>query len=250
MSSSTSLVEDVFNTDWTYQVNEVQKVVTNNEVSEKSLVMDSLKTFADEKINESQSNSFEENGAIVSKPSEPVAVGHSSSISNLEELKKAYSGVVSSDIIDRKLRDKSNISLMFISDEYNLEGEYESEFDILFNGPTSELFSKMVKAMQLDPSSYMLSAVKSSEDAYQSLIDEINVFKPRLIICLGITPSKSLLKINKRLKEIHGKFLEMNVNSENYKVMPLFSPHLLGSAPNMKKIAWEDMQKAMSFLSK
>ena len=245
------------------------KVITpdieHKTVTEKTLILDSLHQFSKEKLEDSKSNSLAvEGGELILKNPKPASEGFinefnldeadlSTLFNNSELSTQAYAETRLSN------KEEKNINVVFVSDSFitNLETKNlktEIEFYTLFNGETAVMFSKMVKAMELSSSQYLLSAVKlkessSSNDYLEYLLREILTLKPKLVVSMGITASEAILHLNKRLKEIHGRFYKIKINDFTTEVMPLFSPNLLSTAVNMKKIAWEDMQKAMVMLT-
>jgi uracil-DNA glycosylase family 4 len=113
----------------------------------------------------------------------------------------------------------------------------------------------MIKAMRLTEVDYYISSLQFSDvEDIDLLFNEIQFFKPELIITLGATASNKILNSNERLKDCHGQISKVSISDETKEVleiavMPLFSPTLLQTAPNMKKTAWKDMQKAMEYLN-
>ena len=70
------------------------------------------------------------------------------------------------------------------------------------------------------------------------LLKQIKIVKPKLIVALGRIAGKTLLKIDKPLKEMRGKI-------HSYNGTPLivtYHPAALLRNPNFKKPAWDDFQ--------
>lgn len=226
-----------------------------SEVTEKTIILDSLHQFGKEQLENKNKESLRvEGGEIVAKKS-------SKDTDNTFEISPvSVDSLVLDEIAQVRLSTKVNqgVKVIFVSDCFleNLDeqkSEVDLEFFTLFEGNTAIMFSNMVKAMKLSSNDFCLSAVKSNSQSLDndyliSLLNEIYNLRPKLIVPMGITASECLLGLNKRLKDIHGKFYTIEINDFTTQVMPLFSPNLLNSAVNMKKIAWEDMQKAMHFL--
>jgi len=151
-----------------------------------------------------------------------------------------------------------SLKVIFISDRLIESPELEDtdldEFLTLFDKATSELFSKMVKAMKLKPEEYLLSAITNEAAGDEKgnfteyALKEIFNFSPKLVITLGVSASHALLDTKDRLQNLHGNFYPLKLNEYETEVMPLFSPSLLRSAPHMKSVTWVDMQKAMEKL--
>lgn len=241
----------IYNVDWFYSSEETEK---EEEVSEKSLILDSFSHTMKERIAAKETKKLEENGAVVSlKAPDFSEIKININKSDLDELKSMTIKELSEDNFYLRYNEKNKIKVMFISDTIFFKDDYEgNEFNTLFSGEITKLFSNMVKAMKLDKKNFFLSGIKLDKDGEKSfkdnLLKEIAFFEPELIITLGVSATHGLLNIKDRLKDIHGQFYDFHINDYKTQIMPLFSPHLLGSAPNMKKIAWEDMQKAMGKL--
>ncbi len=71
------------------------------------------------------------------------------------------------------------------------------------------------------------------------LIKQIEIIKPRAILCLGLSAAKGLLKKRDSLTSMRGKVFEF----ESAKVMVTYHPAALLRNPNWKRPCWEDLQK-------
>jgi uracil-DNA glycosylase family 4 len=243
----------IYGVEWFYGAQLAQK--PKEHVSEKSLVLDSFSQKVKEEMASNNTNKIEKNGAIIEvKGIEPNAKPLEVDSVQLEELRDLAASLTNKSCSELRFDSKSDIRVMFVSDYFMIKEDYEgSEFNSLFEGPISVLFSNMVKAMKIPKENYFLSAIKTHSDDdkgyLETLLKEVDFFRPQLIIALGVSATHGLLNIKTRLKDIHGEFYDLKLNDFQTQLMPIFSPHLLGSAPNMKKIAWVDMQKAMEKLS-
>ena len=74
---------------------------------------------------------------------------------------------------------------------------------------------------------------------------ELRVVKPQIIIALGNTPTKALLKTKKTISQMRGEFHEFL----GMKLMPTFNPAYLLRDPTKKREVWEDMKKVRDFLN-
>lgn len=72
---------------------------------------------------------------------------------------------------------------------------------------------------------------------------QIEIIKPKLILCLGKTAAVGILKMNSSLGNMRGKFFDFESGSRRTKVMVTYHPAALLRNPNWKKPAWEDVQK-------
>ena len=75
----------------------------------------------------------------------------------------------------------------------------------------------------------------------QFLFKQIRTIKPEVIVCLGATAAKSILKTKNSLGSLRGKFHSYSGS----KLMVTYHPAALLRNPHFKKPAWEDMQAVM-----
>jgi len=68
---------------------------------------------------------------------------------------------------------------------------------------------------------------------------QIELIKPKVILCLGLTAAQGLLKKKDSLTSMRGKIFEF----ENIKVMVTYHPAALLRNPNWKRGCWEDVKK-------
>lgn len=145
--------------------------------------------------------------------------------------------------------------LMFIGEG---PGEKEDEQGKPFVGKAGKLLTKMIEAMQLSREQvYIANIVKcrppenrapfkeEAEACIPYLFNQIEVVKPKVIVCLGSVSSQYLLNTKETISRIRGKFVDFN----GIKIMPTFHPAYLLRSPNQKKFAWEDLQKVMELLN-
>lgn len=161
------------------------------------------------------------------------------------------------DSFAQRLSDKQGLQVLFITDE-EFGQEQVSElapqvFLTYFEDKIAQLFYKMTQAMRLEVEKFTITSVSVAGNSDPNrLLSEINLAKPMLIMTLGASAYQALGQSSTRLKDIHGQLIDITLKSNQvesqFKVMPIFSPKLLHTAPNMKKTTWEDMQKAMEYL--
>ncbi len=70
------------------------------------------------------------------------------------------------------------------------------------------------------------------------LLKQIELIKPKLILCLGLVAANALLGKKDSLGKLRGKIFEFN----NIKVMVTYHPAALLRNPNFKKDCWEDVK--------
>ncbi len=76
------------------------------------------------------------------------------------------------------------------------------------------------------------------ESCMPYLIKQIELIKPKLILCLGLVAAGAVLKKKDSLGKMRGKIFEFN----NIKVMVTYHPAALLRNPNFKRGCWEDVQ--------
>lgn len=260
-SSENSLFKG-FSVPWSYRSFEQASLQTlpSQEVasSEKKQIIESLKDYTQEKFDEKPVIKFK--GGEVA-PS--VKGAHSGiSVEDLDELiEKVQAFSKYNPRMDQRYRGKSTseMKVLFVSDTFIDEPSEASdmalkELHLFFDTEVSALFDRMIKAMGLEFSEYLVSALqpqKYEDISYREfLVSEVLFYKPRYIVTLGAKAVNELLGTQNRLKNIHGQFFDLQFTDQNdivsgASLMPLFSPKLLHIAPNMKQTAWKDMQKLM-----
>ena len=134
-------------------------------------------------------------------------------------------------------------------------GEWPSRVDdqegALFSGAEGELLNKMLQAIDLDLDQvYLANLLKCrSPEATPPraeqvraclpfLLSQLETVAPRIICTMGSLAAHTLLKTNKPLVRLRGRF-------HDYKgtpLIPTFHPSYLLKNPEMKKAAWVDLQ--------
>jgi len=76
------------------------------------------------------------------------------------------------------------------------------------------------------------------------ILNLIDIFKPKIILCLGEAPSYQILELKESIIKIRGKWRTFKSNKSNCKssVLSTFSISHLLNRPDLKKYAWEDMK--------
>jgi len=147
-----------------------------------------------------------------------------------------------------------NADLMFVGEG---PGRDEDQTGRPFVGRAGKLLTKIIEAMKLKREDvYIANIVKCRPPKNRApLPDEvatcegflqrqIEVVKPKVIVCLGSTATQNLLKTEVKISSLRGKFVEWH----GTQVMPTYHPAFLLRNPSMKKPLWEDMKKVMKFL--
>jgi uracil-DNA glycosylase family 4 len=72
---------------------------------------------------------------------------------------------------------------------------------------------------------------------------QIELIKPKVILCLGLTAAQGLLKKRDSLTNMRGKVFDFDSDGFITKVMVTYHPAALLRNPNWKRGCWEDVQK-------
>lgn len=140
------------------------------------------------------------------------------------------------------------VSVLFLGDTYSPQ-QYGDEEDML---------AKMIQAMKLGPDEYCRLYYDPDfpeEQYFHAFFQEISLFQPDYVVCMGATITNLLLRKQNRLTKVHGNFypiklVDQNSQSVSFQMIPIFHPEYLKVNPSMKKNTWEDLQKLMKQLGK
>lgn len=121
-----------------------------------------------------------------------------------------------------------------------------------FVGRAGKLLTDILKAIKFERDEvYIANIVKcrppgnrtplpdEMETCIPYLKKQIELIKPKLILCLGLTAAKGLLKKKESLTKLRGNVFEY----EGINVMVTFHPAALLRNPNWKRDCWEDVKK-------
>ncbi|HRI47977.1 MAG: uracil-DNA glycosylase [Ignavibacteriaceae bacterium] len=131
-------------------------------------------------------------------------------------------------------------------------GADEDEQGEPFVGRAGRLLNDILKAINFERSEvYIANVVKCRPPGNRTpttdemdtclpyLKKQIDLIKPSLILCLGLTAALGILKKKDSLTNLRGKVFDF----ENAKVMVTYHPAALLRNPNWKRGCWEDVQK-------
>ena len=131
-------------------------------------------------------------------------------------------------------------------------GAEEDKQGLPFVGRAGKLLTDILKAINFSREEvYITNIVKCRPPGNRTplsdemdtcipyLIKQVEIIKPKAILCLGLTAAKGLLKKRDSLTSMRGKVFEF----ENAKVMVTYHPAALLRNPNWKRPCWEDLQK-------
>lgn len=131
-------------------------------------------------------------------------------------------------------------------------GAEEDKQGLPFVGRAGQLLTDILKAIKFSREEvYIANIVKCRPPGNRTplpdemdtcipyLKKQIELIKPKLILCLGLTAAKGLLRKKESLTSLRGKFFEY----QGIKVMVTFHPAALLRNPNWKRDCWEDVKK-------
>lgn len=138
-------------------------------------------------------------------------------------------------------------------------GENEDNQGRPFVGAAGNLLTKIIEAMGFKRSEvYICNVIKCRPPENRDptpteilacekyLIKQLEIIKPLCIVSLGNHATKTLLKTNQQITNMHGKWFTYH----GIKLMPTFHPANLLYHASQKKFVWEDMQKVMALFGK
>lgn len=265
-------VSDLFPAGWRYADEEIVDRNTQEasssetdapSVTEKTKVLDSFHEFAKGALEKSQSGEIKIPGGEIKKKKGTGEFFQDlkANTASVEELIK-QSSALSSEFGSLKFAAVPNtpVKAMFIAESSSYLSELDKgqqPLEAFYDSNAATLFSKMIGAMKFQSGDYLVTSIKidlgKTKDSFtQNLANEIYNLKPQVVFTLGGGVTQSFLGSGHSLQKSHGQFFERSLEGDNgifnFEIMPLFSPAFLVEAQNSKRIAWEDMQKAMKKL--
>jgi len=149
-----------------------------------------------------------------------------------------------------------NADLMFIGEGPGRDEDLKGE---PFVGRAGQLLTRIIEAMGYKREEvYIANIVKcrppqnrnpapdEAETCIPFLHNQVEIIKPKVIVCLGSIAVQFLLQTEQKISRIRGTWQEWN----GIPIMPTYHPAFLLRNPNMKKPVWEDMQEVMKVLKK
>jgi uracil-DNA glycosylase len=136
-------------------------------------------------------------------------------------------------------------------------GADEDQQGIPFVGRAGKLLTQMIEAMGLQRRDvYICNVVKCRPPENRApepdevatcspyLLRQIDVIRPKVIVCLGAVAAKTLLETTRGISQFRGQWLEWR----GHKLMATYHPAYLLRNPNAKGEVWKDLQKVMAEL--
>ena len=126
-----------------------------------------------------------------------------------------------------------------------------------FQGPTGDLLNRILASIGLNRSNcYLTNIIKyisAGDEITPELMKfftpfvwrELAVVKPKVVLLLGNTPTKSLLNTKQPISKVRGEFHEI----DGLTFMPTFNPAYLLRDPTKKREVWEDIKRVREFLN-
>jgi DNA polymerase len=131
-------------------------------------------------------------------------------------------------------------------------GAEEDKQGLPFVGRAGQLLTDILKAIKFEREEvYIANIIKcrppenrtpspeEMDTCIPYLKKQISLIQPKMILCLGLTAAKGLLRKKESLTALRGKFFDY----EGIKVMVTFHPAALLRNPNWKRDCWEDVKK-------
>ena len=136
-------------------------------------------------------------------------------------------------------------------------GADEDAQGLPFVGRAGKLLTQMIEAMGLQRSNvYICNVVKCRPPGNRQpekdevaacspfLFRQLDVLKPKVIVCLGSTAAQTLLQTSRGISHFRGEWLDFR----GYKMLATYHPAYLLRNPGAKGEVWKDLQKVMAEL--
>jgi uracil-DNA glycosylase family 4 len=136
-------------------------------------------------------------------------------------------------------------------------GADEDAQGLPFVGRAGKLLTQMIEAMGLHRTDvYICNVVKCRppgnrqpendevEKCSPFLFRQLDVLRPKVIVCLGATAAQTLLQTNRSISHFRGQWMDFR----GYKMLATYHPAYLLRNPNAKGEVWKDLQKVMAEL--
>nr|WP_078056244.1 uracil-DNA glycosylase [Pacificimonas flava] len=123
-----------------------------------------------------------------------------------------------------------------------------------FAGPAGQLLDKMLAAIELDrsrvyitnlslwrPAANRVPNAAEAAELLPFLHRHIALVRPRLMLLVGGTSAKALMKTPSGIMRLRGRWHDIEVEGHSYPALPTFHPAYLLREPAQKRLAWQDL---------
>ena len=140
-------------------------------------------------------------------------------------------------------------------------GAEEDRLGRPFVGPAGELLDRMIDSVGLSRSAvYVANLVKvrppenrtprpaECEACGPWLLSQIAAIRPRVIVALGATPTKYLLRTSTGITRLRGGRVDIEIGRLRFPVVPTFHPAyvLRQYTTDVRRAVWEDLKQAVT----
>ncbi len=158
-------------------------------------------------------------------------------------------------------QDALEVDVLFLSHTWSKELSED-----LFEDNDGLLVQKMIQAMKINEEKFAYGVLFLNEEVQNEMdfFDHLNkkmtdlihseIFqiKPKVVVCFGSILANILSGKRERISKVRGLFSKKTLSFENQdfvlSYIPVFHPEFLTINPNMKRLAWEDLQKVMELI--
>jgi DNA polymerase len=119
-----------------------------------------------------------------------------------------------------------------------------------YSGLGEDLLFKMILAMNFEKDTIKRIPFDENIDTRLELNKTITQYRPQIVVSMGAVVTNLLLERKEKLSSIHGQHIPMETSDWKYLLVPIFHPEFLMINPNMKRTAWNDLQKIMEYFKK
>jgi uracil-DNA glycosylase len=196
------------------------------------------------------------------KQSSQQALSAINGLTTLEQLNKIVSNCASCSLSESRKNvvfgvGNQQAELMFVGEAPGADEDRQGE---PFVGRAGQLLNKIIQAMDMKREDVFIANIlkcrppgnrnpsqSEADTCFPYLFKQIEIIAPKLIVALGLVAATHLLKLEK------GTTLKsLRKQAFMYRGRPLmvtYHPAALLRNPALKRPAWEDMQRAMKYLS-
>lgn len=241
---SNPFLKDLFPINWQYKKTDRQNTMTKVDLAQ------SLDVFTKEVLKESPENK------VTFQEVEIVRLGEEKiKVENFEVWQEKMRAVLGTHYCDLLFHNKikNNVKIVVVSDYF--QDSFITEAETCFSKDSASMVEKMLGAIHLQSSNYLITALHRKEDDFNNLENIKKMFffyEPNFIICFGAIASKALLNNTDRLSQLNGKIEKrnwfFNGQEQEVNIMPLFHPDYLLINPVMKKNVWEGLLQIQNLL--